>query len=316
VAALRAAYVIGNFMNENTAHALLRALADGASHTHTAGNPGNVLAYNASYALQTLCSRPKFALESGIVKSLRGLLEGGPESLDGLTQPINTAGTVISQNYAAWILADIVSALIASKCSVNTTAQEEIQAVIVAFGEVLVLEDPVPLPIQCIQWACAESLGIINAALKVKSDAEQGVWLDILDISRSYLFAGIDMANSTAPTKPITTPSQTPAVIASSTSSFSSPAARRLAKMVTAVQQELTGDAAAQEERGLLALRAASRNGVAGSKGERPQNQMIFALYKMGEQAGPALPEKKAGISFKTTYVVGQRANKFMYMSN
>ena len=315
MAALRAAYVIGNFMNENTAHALLRALVDGAAHTHTAGNPGNILAYNASYALQCLCSRPKFALESGIVRSLRGVLEAGPASLDGLTQPINTVGTVISQNYAAWILADIVSALIVSKCSVTTTAQEEIQAVVVAFGEVLVLEDPVPLSIQCIQWACAESLGIINAALKVKSDAEQGVWLDILDISRSYLYAGINMANTT-PNMPVTTSSQPSAVTASSTSSHSSSAARRLAKMVTAVRQELTGDKAAQEERGLLALRAATRNGVAGSQGMRPQNQMIFALYKMGEQAGPPLPEKKAGISFKTTYVVGQRANKFMYMSN
>jgi hypothetical protein len=322
VAALRAAYVIGHFMNEQTSHALLRALVDGASQTHIAGNPGNVLAYNASYALQSLCSRPKFALESGMVKSLRELLEAGPESLDGLTQPINTAGTVISQNYAAWILADIVSALIASKCSVSPTAQEEIQAVIVAFGEVLVLEDPLPLSVQCIQWACAESLGIINAALKVKADAEHGIWSDILEISRSYLLAGITAATSdgttVAPTEPMTTQSIMPTVAPSAVSNSSTPVARRLAKMVAGMsaKHELTAEQADHEERQLRALRAATRKGTIGAKGQRPHNQMLFALYKMGVQAGPPLPDKKPGISFKSTYVVGQRAGKFSFSSN
>ena len=169
VAALRAAYVIGHCMNETTAHLLLRALVDGATHTHTAGHPGNVIAYNASYSLQTLCSRPRFALQSGMITALRQLLEAGPAALDGLAEPINVVGTAVSQNYSAWVLADTVAALIVSKASNTKAAQEEIQAVIVAMGEVLVFENA-PLSVQTIQWACAESLGIINCALKVKAD--------------------------------------------------------------------------------------------------------------------------------------------------
>ena len=77
------------------------------------------------------------------------------------------------------------------------------------------------------------------------------------------------------------------------------------------------GDAAT-EERALLALRATTRSGVAGSaKGQLgPRNQLIFALYKLGQQAGPPLPPKKPEILTKYTYVVGTRTDKFSFMSN
>jgi hypothetical protein len=105
-AALRSAYVLGRTANAETVERLLQLLVTGARHTfkqQVRDDVNAVHCYNASYALQHLCTlRPKLVLDCNLVERLVELLEQSLPSSP--TSSFETADVIIV-NYCSYLLA-------------------------------------------------------------------------------------------------------------------------------------------------------------------------------------------------------------------